>query len=220
MAANRNQLVNYVNSKLGLPYVYGGASDAGWDCSALMQSAYAQQGIQIPRVAQDQYTMSTKVSVDQLQPGDFVFFSDTGSTNNVTHVGMYIGDGKYTHAANSRDGVITSTLNTNGSYFVGAGNFGATGGGVGPGGYLKGYGALAGGGMPGTAVLPEQSAGQAATQYAGSAALGYEAVSFKDRIMSIVGLVVKALTIVLVFALAAIFFTKAFDIKIGGVPNA
>lgn len=220
MAANRNNLVNFVNSKLGMSYVWGGTTDAGYDCSGLVQAAYKNQGVEIPRVAQDQYTMSTKIDPSQLQPGDLVFFSDTGSTNNVTHVGMYIGGGKYTHAANSKDGIITSTLNTNGSYFVGAGSYGATGGGVGPGGYLSGYGALAGGGMAGTAVLPEQAAGQAATQYAGSAALGYEAVSFKDRIMGIVGVVVKALTIALVFALAAIFFTKAFDIKIGGVPNA
>jgi len=217
MAANRNDLVNFVNSKLGMSYVWGGTTDAGYDCSGLVQQAYKQQGVDIPRVAQDQYTMSTKIDPSQLQPGDLVFFSDTGSVNNVTHVGMYIGDGKYTHAANSRDGIITSTLNTNGSYFVGAGSYGATGGGVGPGGYLSGYGALASGGMAGSSISPEQSAGYAASGLAGSAALGYESVSMKDKAMGLLANIVKALTLLLVFVLAAVFFTKAFDIKLGGI---
>lgn len=238
MAVNRNQLTSFAASKLGMNYVWGGTSDAGYDCSGLIYKAYESQGVSIPRVAQDQYNASVKVSRDKLQPGDSVFFSDTGSTSNVTHTGMYIGDGKYIHAANSSKGVIVSDLPNGGSYFVGGGSLAGSGGSSGgssmsanllaalnagntykPGSssVLDAIGAAAQATTLGTSVGDMQFY-QASTDavYAAIA----EQVSFKEKILLLIGQIVKVLTLVLVFALAAVLFMKAFDIKkpsIGGM---
>ena len=175
-------------------------------------------------MAQDQYNASTKISTNQLQAGDLVFFSDTGSKNNVTHVGIYNGDGTYTHAANSTRGIVTDKLNTSGSYFVGAGTFvgsssGSTGStsttaqggltfqGLASLGAATGTGGAAGG--PIVAITPETS------EILGQAGGLVQQVSWKEKILILLGYIVKVLTLILVFALAAVFFTKAFDIKIG-----
>lgn len=246
MAVDRNKLTSFAASKLGMNYVWGGTSDSGYDCSGLIYQAYQNQGVSIPRVAQDQYNASTKVSRDKLRPGDSVFFSDTGSTSNVTHTGMYIGDGKYIHAASSSKGIIVSDLPTGGSYFVGGGSLAGSGGSSG--GYNSGnlsaaLGSISGGSSVGSTMsdnlLAALNAGN--TYQPGSSGFveniqnsfdtsiysqitgemsSATGVSFKDKILIIIGHIVKVLTLVLVFALAAILFMKAFDIKrpsIGGV---
>ncbi|MDA6131406.1 C40 family peptidase, partial [Escherichia coli] len=65
----------------------------GFDCSGLMQWAYAKAGIQLPRTSYEQYKFSQRITQDELQPGDLIFFS-TASYAPVTHVGMYVGNGK------------------------------------------------------------------------------------------------------------------------------
>jgi cell wall-associated NlpC family hydrolase len=75
-------------AQLGKPYVWGATGPDSFDCSGLMQWAWAQVGIHIPRVASDQQSWSTPVPISQVQPGDFVFFG-----NPAYHVGMYIGNG-------------------------------------------------------------------------------------------------------------------------------
>src|SRR5205814_3354044 len=76
---------------LGTPYVYGGASPSGFDCSGLVMYAYAQVGVSLPHytVAQYNYSNSVSVSRSQLQPGDLVFFAGLG------HVGIYVGGGQF-----------------------------------------------------------------------------------------------------------------------------
>ena len=237
MAVNRGGLTSFAASKLGKPYVWGGEDDSGYDCSGLMQSAYASQGVSIPRVAQDQYNKSTKISADNLQAGDMVFFSDTGSTNNVTHVGMYIGNGQYIHAANSKQGVITSKLNTNGSYFVGAGTYAGTSGGKYSGtnvganiNNLSGYTTIfdkngnATGAVDAAGNYVSNAIPNAVDTVTGTVAdvanQVTEVGSWKSKILIFLGQVIKALTLVAIFTLAAVLFTKAFDIKvIGGKTN-
>lgn len=92
-------------------YVWGGNSlSRGVDCSGLVQQAYGQLGIAVPRTSQQQAKHGRQVSVRDIRPGDLVFY------NNYGHVGIYVGNGKIVHAANSRLGVITSNLNnSNGS---------------------------------------------------------------------------------------------------------
>lgn len=223
MAVNRLGLTSFTNSKVGGNYVWGGTGNGGYDCSGLTYKAYESQGVSIPRVAQDQYNAATKIDVNQLQAGDLVFFSDTGSRNNVTHVGMYNGDGTYTHAANSSRGIVTDKLNTNGSYFVGAGTFAGTGGSGGSGTILKPsqggltfqqYQALYGSGSGSAVPSVSYGANGGGSGISGGFDGAVVETSWKDKIMTLLGQIVKVLTLILVFVLAAVFFTKSFDIKI------
>jgi cell wall-associated NlpC family hydrolase len=89
---------------LGVPYVWGGASPSGFDCSGLIMYAYAQVGVSLPHHAASQYGMGVPVSRDQLQPGDLVFFNGLG------HAGIYIGGGQFIHAPHTGDVVKISSL--------------------------------------------------------------------------------------------------------------
>lgn len=80
---------------INVPYVSGGATPAGFDCSGLIQYAAKQAGISLPRVSQAQSTVGSYVSVSALQAGDLVFWGGVGSAH---HVGIYIGNGVYIHA--------------------------------------------------------------------------------------------------------------------------
>jgi len=91
-SAYGSQVVSIAMSYLGVPYVWGGASPGGFDCSGLVMYAYAQIGINLPHSSYAQASMGTYVPYDQLQPGDLVFFDGDG------HVGMYIGGGEYVNA--------------------------------------------------------------------------------------------------------------------------
>ncbi|MEU2630661.1 transglycosylase family protein [Kitasatospora sp. NPDC007106] len=102
--------VNFALSKVGQAYIYGGTGNGGWDCSGLTQAALRAAGISVPRVAADQADYSTRVSLDNLQPGDLLFWSNNGSNSGVHHVALYIGDGKYVEAANPSAGVRVQTI--------------------------------------------------------------------------------------------------------------
>ncbi|MFE5584386.1 transglycosylase family protein [Kitasatospora sp. NPDC056531] len=102
--------VSFAESKVGQAYVYGGTGNGGWDCSGLTQAALRAAGINIPRVAADQAAASTHVSLDSLQPGDLLFWSNNGQNSGVYHVAIYIGGGKYIEAANPSSGVREQTI--------------------------------------------------------------------------------------------------------------
>jgi cell wall-associated NlpC family hydrolase len=89
---------------LGTPYVYGGASPSGFDCSGFVMYVFAQIGVSLPHNAAAQYGYGMPVSRDQLQPGDLVFFNGLG------HVGIYIGGGQMIHSPHTGDVVKISSL--------------------------------------------------------------------------------------------------------------
>ena len=92
-------------SKLGSPYVYGAAGPNSFDCSGLMQWAFKQAGIVLPRVAAAQATVGVPVAKADLRPGDLVFFY-----RPISHVAMYIGNGQVVHASTSGQPVKISQL--------------------------------------------------------------------------------------------------------------
>ena len=95
------QIAEYAQKYLGVPYVWGGTTTKGFDCSGFTQYVYKQFGYSIYRVAASQLANGTSVKYANLQPGDLVFFANTYASNEAaTHVGIYIGDGQFVHAAN------------------------------------------------------------------------------------------------------------------------
>ncbi len=91
---NGLSLVKKAHSFLGVPYVWGGVSPGGVDCSGLMRLVYASCGIKVPRDAHDQYLKSKEiVSGSDLKAGDFIFFARTKENPRMNHVMMYCGDG-------------------------------------------------------------------------------------------------------------------------------
>ena len=97
-------------SFVGYSYVYGGASpSSGFDCSGLVYYCYGQYGYSLNRVADDQMAFDgVAVSYANLQVGDLVFF---GSGTYANHVGIYIGNGNFVHAATPSSGVRVNSLN-------------------------------------------------------------------------------------------------------------
>ena len=98
---------------LGVPYVWGGASPSGFDCSGLVMYVYAQIGISLPHGATAQYAAGTPISYDELQPGDLVFF---GGGGYMSHVGIYIGGGQMIHAPFEGTVVQIGSVSSGGSY--------------------------------------------------------------------------------------------------------
>ena len=115
-SAKGSEAVNIAKQYLGTPYVWGGESPDGFDCSGLMQYVYNKLGYNISRTTYTQINDGSPVSKENLQPGDLVFFGDAGSPH---HVGMYIGNGQYLHAPQTGDVVKISDLNAR-SDFAGA----------------------------------------------------------------------------------------------------
>ncbi|MFD3455781.1 NlpC/P60 family protein [Streptomyces sp. NPDC058691] len=92
-AAKAEKAIAFARAQIGKPYVYGATGPNSFDCSGLTQGAWAAAGVSIPRTTYDQVDFGSRVTADQLQPGDLVFFY-----SDVTHVGLYIGGGQMIHA--------------------------------------------------------------------------------------------------------------------------
>ena len=117
-----SQIAQYALQYVGCPYVYGGSSPSGFDCSGFTTYVMKHFGYSINRTASSQMDNGTSVSKSQLQPGDLVFFNSGNSSKRATHVGIYTGNGQFVHASTSTTGVIISDLNSSyySSTYVGA----------------------------------------------------------------------------------------------------
>ena len=102
------QAARFALGQLGTPYVWGGEAPGAFDCSGLVQWAYRQAGLGVPRVAADQALVGLGVARQDLRPGDVVFFAD--ASGYVHHDGLYIGDGRFVHAPHTGDVVKVSSL--------------------------------------------------------------------------------------------------------------
>lgn len=98
--AGQTGIVNFAQQFLGVPYVWGGSSPKGFDCSGFVQYVYANQGVHLPRTADIQATAGRPIAKADLQPGDLVFFA--GDYVNISHVGIYVGNGRMIHASTSQ----------------------------------------------------------------------------------------------------------------------
>jgi cell wall-associated NlpC family hydrolase len=88
----------------------GGTSRSGFDCSGFTRFILGRSaGVDLPRTAEQQYYTGTPIDKNNLEAGDLVFFRDT-YRHGISHVGMYVGDGRFVHACNPREGVTVSSL--------------------------------------------------------------------------------------------------------------
>lgn len=105
-------VVAFAKKYLGYSYVYGGTTPStGFDCTGFTYYVYNSCGYSLSRICSEQASTGTAVSKENLQAGDLLLFNN-GSNGSIGHVGIYIGGGNFIHAANSRRGVTTDTINS------------------------------------------------------------------------------------------------------------
>lgn len=115
--SNQN-VVEYAKQFIGTPYVYGGSSPSGFDCSGFVKYVYSKFGVTLTRSSYSQVSEGTYVARENLQPGDLVFF---GTKGNVHHVGIYVSDGNFIHAPKPGKTVRIETLQSgyyNNNYYT------------------------------------------------------------------------------------------------------
>src|SRR5262245_7502448 len=93
---------------VGKPYRYGGSTPAGFDCSGLVQYSYRQAGVRLPRSTEEQLRSTTRIRTSQLRRGDLLFFDEEGKKKS--HVGIYLGGGRFVHAPSSGKHVRTDSV--------------------------------------------------------------------------------------------------------------
>ncbi len=122
-AKNAAEIVRLVRQELGVPYVYGGYTPRGFDCSGLVYYVFRRAGLAVPRTANAQLYASHPVNFQDLHPGDLVFFEIAGNVQ--MHVGIYVGNGEFIHAPETGQPVSYAFLDSPywKTRFVGGGRF-------------------------------------------------------------------------------------------------
>lgn len=109
-----NQVVEIAKKYIGTPYVYGGDAPGGFDCSGFTSYVFGKMGIYLPHRASEQANLGTRVSKQNLQVGDLVFFTNGGS--GIGHVGIYVGNHSFIHSPRTGKTVCIQDMNT--SYYT------------------------------------------------------------------------------------------------------
>ena len=108
LEGRRQSVVAEADAQLGVPYSYGGTTPSGFDCSGFTRWVFSHAlGRELPRTAAEQSALGVGVSLDELVPGDLLFW---GSGSGVYHVGIYAGDGEYIHASTGGGRVMLATF--------------------------------------------------------------------------------------------------------------
>ena len=105
----RASLVETAQGYLGVPYLFGGTSERGFDCSGLTGAVYGLNGLRLPRSSQAQFEAGNPVDIEQARAGDLLFFA-TGGGGRVSHVGLYLGQGAFIHAPRSGQSIRQNEL--------------------------------------------------------------------------------------------------------------
>ena len=113
---SRKSLSKMVKKLQGSPYVWAEEGPNNFDCSGFTYYMYGSMGINIPRVAREQAKVGKKISMKELQYGDLIFFATSRNRHKITHVGMYLGNGWFTHASTVKNEVVYSNLFTSPYY--------------------------------------------------------------------------------------------------------
>lgn len=111
-SALRDSLVSLARSQVGTRYVFGGTTPKGFDCSGLIRYVMAALDVDLPRTANQQARVGTSVpkQLDELKPGDLLTF---GTSRRISHIGIYIGDGKFVHASSVAGRVVERSFDPN-----------------------------------------------------------------------------------------------------------
>jgi cell wall-associated NlpC family hydrolase len=115
-----NSLLDRAKDFLGTPYRYGGRSPKGFDCSGFVSYVFDSFGIRLPRASVYQAKQGESIDLDEIQPGDLLFFKTRGKKNRISHVGIYLGEGQFIHAGSwgSRKSRCVKISDLDGSYYV------------------------------------------------------------------------------------------------------
>jgi hypothetical protein len=117
---SRRRVVETAKRFLGVPYLWGGTTPLGFDCSGMVQQTFKLNGVNLPRDADQQFQVGMPIEVDHLEPADLLFFSNRSS--GITHVGIFIGSGQFLHSSGKAKGVTVTPFRDRffQSVFVGA----------------------------------------------------------------------------------------------------
>ncbi|NLG89272.1 MAG: C40 family peptidase [Clostridiaceae bacterium] len=114
-----SQIIEYAKQFVGVPYVYGGSSPKGFDCSGFTKYVFGKFKISLPRSADDYASVGVKVSRSDLKPGDILLF-DRYDNGRLGHVGIYLGNDQFIHASSSKKKVVIMRLSEYRAKFLGA----------------------------------------------------------------------------------------------------
>ena len=106
-----NRIENKAKSLLGAKYRYGATGPHSYDCSGFVKKVYESQGINLPRTSKEQAKVGKYLRFSQLKKGDLTFFK-SNNNSKISHVGIYLGKGKFIHASSSKKKVIISNINS------------------------------------------------------------------------------------------------------------
>ena len=111
-SVSSGSVVDVAKQYVGSKYVYGGSSPSGFDCSGFTSYVYGKCGTSLSRTSYAQATQGTAVDKANLQAGDLLLFTTNGSGGGISHVGIYVGNGQFIHAANPSKGVVYDSINS------------------------------------------------------------------------------------------------------------